>query len=1297
MTATAPITSGFPLSPLQQRLWRLGERDGLATYRVELEFHAAPQVTAGDLCGALARVAGRHAILRTAFGVLPGMDLPVQSPLAQAQPVPLVERDAVPDPAGMVLQRLGGQRYRLLLSALCADAHTALLVLQEAQAQLSGAPREPQAPGEPLPFTSLAQWQHDMLAEAVGTDLPAWAEPLPSSLPFQRRDPLDGSHPRRHAVLLPAPLQQAIAGAAASLGVSAEHVLLAAWSALLRRLHGQPVPLAWLAPGRNYEEVAALPGPFARFAPLPLACDPAQPFAALARAAAAAQDEVRQVQDGIELPPPQRHPVAGFAWTEALPAAGALLQAGAPWCWSDRCALLLAGHRHGDGRLELHFDHDACLCDTSALGRLEEELLTLLQAAVRDPRQAVGDLPVLGPQERHLVLEAFQGAVVPPPAPWLAVTAQVGVALAAARGRTVIEEAGRQLDGPALAARVDAIAARLRRAGAGRGDIVGLLLPRGIDLVAGLLAIQRAGAAYLPLDTAYPQERLAFMVRDSGAALLLTSQALAAQLPSTPAFVDLLANVAIVTVEADDAGAAGASFPDLAPTDLAVLIYTSGSTGRPKGVRVPHGALANHMAWMLRELPLTADDAVLQKTAISFDASVWEIYAPLLAGARLVLAPAGAERDPEALAQVLDRHAITVLQTVPSLLRLLVQHQRFQACRTLRRLCCGGEPLDADLAQRALALGVELVNLYGPTETTIEVTAQRVAVGESGVAIGRPIANARIYVLDESGQPVPVGVRGEIHIGGAPLADGYHARPELTAERFLPDPFSNAPGARMYRSGDIGAWRADGRLDCFGRADRQVKLRGYRIELGEIEAAANAQPGVAQACALVDRDSAGIDQLLCFYSELAGSRVEPAALKEALAAALPDYMTPNWLVPVDAFPATPNGKIDTAALLRLRPSAAAGAKVPRDTIEMRLERIWADVLNIRQAGIASSFFDLGGHSLLAVRLMAEIEREFGHRLPLTSLFAAPTIAAQAAQLRGQAIRTDPVVVPIRSGRSGRSPLVLVHPTGGSVLCYRDLACGIRTERPVVALQDPGLAADAAYESVEELAATYLDRLEPLVADRRYLLAGWSSGGVIAYEIARQALGRGHEVALLCLIDSRPAAGDGAAAPPTRERLVRSVSRLIAHKGAVQCPDLDGLAFEDALERLVQLARKADFLPAEAGSPEVGRLFRVFERNVTVVSRYRAGRLPRRTLVLQATQALPEGIREAAVGAAAEPACGTGWENLCFATVRPVEADHLSMMEPPRLQAVLAALDDELAEVERLHSLDRQTLMPMLGL
>jgi amino acid adenylation domain-containing protein len=1311
------ITSGFALSPTQQRLWQLGIRDGLATYRIAIDFSVAPGITVQDLCEALVHTANRHEILHSGFGLLNAMHLPVQAPLEAAMVYMMGHNDvAPPDPGQIGLQALEVDgRYRLTLSALCADGQTGLRLLQDVAMDLAN--ESPTASDlqvsaeEDLPFSSVAQWQHDMLGEDVKVNLPSWPPLQVCHLPFLSDDwelrgaetsPATNSFEpfrliRRYSIEVTTQLQVSINTLATGLGVSPDRLLFAAWGALLMRLRLEPVTVAYLAHGRSYDEMANLMGPFARFVPITIENSLDETLSDFVKGVAHAVEEALSVQDYLQPLPSDQSPTIAFSWHQALPETVQVTVSEAPFTWTDQCALMLSVFSQSGGEISLSFDYDACACDAVALDRLAEEFSTLLCSASANHHQKLGALHILGPKERQLVVNDFQGPVVPTLQPWSPAYICVRTALGASIGIDVIAETARRLDGPAFLETIEQISTRLIRAGVVRGDIVGLLLPRSIDMVAGILAIQQAGAAYLPLDTGFPEDRLAFMIEDSGAQHLLTSQAIVEEITQMPAFTALLVNIGVVMADVremdGDHRMTTADFPVIQPHDLAYLIYTSGSTGRPKGVRVSHGALANHMTWMLRELPMGHSDSVLQKTAISFDASVWEIFAPLMTGALLALAPLGAERDPDELATAINDYGITVLQVVPSLLTHLVQNGRFRACHTLRRLCCGGEPLVADLARRTLELGVDLINLYGPTESTVQVIVEHVKEHNKLITIGKPIDNTRIYILDPHGQPSPIGVRGEIHIAGASLADGYHQCPELTAERFVRDPFALDTVARMFRSGDIGAWRSDGRIDFFGRTDRQVKLRGYRIELGEIDAVALTLPGVAQVSTIVGRDSSGIDQLLCFYSVMPSHQLDSHALKQAMVDTLPDYMTPNWIVQIKSFPTTPSGKIDIQALAELRPSSNTASVKPRDTLEMRIELIWGKVLGIAHVGINSSFFDLGGHSLLAVRLMAEIEKEFAHRLPLTSLFMAPTIAAQASLLREESVKMDSILVPIRSGNPDRSPIVLVHPTGGSVLCYRDLAAGLKTDRPIVALQDPGLSGDATYETIEELATSYLDRLEAVVSDRRYLLAGWSSGGVIAYEIARQALGRGHEISLLCLIDSQMTR---TSQPPSRERLLTSISRLIAYRANIECPDLGGLPFDEGLQRLLQLAREADYVSIDADQTEIEKFFRVFERNVTAIGRYEAGRLPRRTLIMKAIENLPESIRDAAVNHASSDAM-MGWQQLCFAELQEVSANHLSIMEVPGLTHVLAAMDRELQDIEQLNGLEQHKLIPMLGL
>jgi acyl-coenzyme A synthetase/AMP-(fatty) acid ligase/acyl carrier protein len=430
---------------------------------------------------------------------------------------------------------------------------------------------------------------------------------------------------------------------------------------------------------------------------------------------------------------------------------------------------------------------------------------------------------------------------------------------------------------------------------------------------------------------------------------------------------------------------------------LAYVIYTSGSTGRPKGVMVPHGALASHMAWMGREFPLAAGDRVLQKTPFSFDASVWEFWASLLAGATLVMAPPGAERDPAGLVRLAARERVTVLQAVPTLLRAMLEAGGLGECRALRRLFCGGEALAGELAERArAATGAEVVNLYGPTETCIQATSHRYD-GAPGVAvpIGRAVDGVGMHVLDGAGKPA---AEGELYLGGVQVARGYLGRPELTAERFVPDPFSGKAGARLYRTGDRVRALPGGALEWLERLDGQVKVRGFRIELGEVEAALLRCPGVREAAAAVRRYGPGDARLVGYAVPRDGAPLAPAALRRALAAELPEHLVPSAVVVLEALPLTPGGKTDRAALPAPALGGSAEYVAPRTATEERLAEIWREVLRVERVGAADHFFDLGGHSLLATQVASRVRVRMGVEIAIQQLFETPTLSALAAFL-----------------------------------------------------------------------------------------------------------------------------------------------------------------------------------------------------------------------------------------------------------------------------------------------------------
>jgi len=549
-----------------------------------------------------------------------------------------------------------------------------------------------------------------------------------------------------------------------------------------------------------------------------------------------------------------------------------------------------------------------------------------------------------------------------------------------------------------LEGRANELAHRLIVAGVEPGALVGVCLERSVELVVAILAIWKAGGAYVPLDVDYPRERLALMVRDANISVLVTDAAASARLPDR-AWTAVRADV-------EHTGRVDAPGPRASARDLGYVIYTSGSTGTPKGVMIEHRSVANHARWMVDRFGVTAADAVLQKTSVSFDASVCEFVAPLVCGARVVLAPPGPEGDGDQIVTLCREHAITLIQFVPSMLALFAEADGLEHLRLLRHLISGGEALPAPLAARVgkRLPGCAVHNLYGPSEATIDATFHTCTAAETGptVPIGRPIAGARVRVLDEALDPVPVGVPGELFVGGAGLARGYLRRPELTAEKFIPDPFDSDPGARLYRTGDLVRWREDGEVEFLGRLDQQVKLRGFRIELGEIDAVLLGDDSVAEAVTVLQEDD-GEPRLVAYVVARDDAAATPARLRSRLAARLPDYMLPAAFVRLTALPVTVNGKLDRRALPAPTASDTAGAAgyvPPRDGLERDLVDLWQQLLGVTPIGVLDDFFALGGSSLVAMRLVARLKGIHSTKVTVRSLFEHRTVAGQAASLRG---------------------------------------------------------------------------------------------------------------------------------------------------------------------------------------------------------------------------------------------------------------------------------------------------------
>jgi amino acid adenylation domain-containing protein len=763
-------------------------------------------------------------------------------------------------------------------------------------------------------------------------------------------------------------------------------------------------------------------------------------------------------------------------------------------------------------------EYDTDLFDAATMRRLIGHFQTLLAHAVSHPDAPVSALPLLTVPERTQLLVDWNQTARPYPDPRLTIPDLFEQQAARTPDQTAARMGGEQLTYAALNARANQVAHQLLAQGVQTESIVGVCLERSLEMLAAVLGILKAGAAYLPLDPAYPLDRLQFMLADSGAGWLVTNP------KQREKFNSFSGKIVDITDSALAQNPTSNPARGISGENACYIVYTSGSTGRPKGVTGLHRAALNRFQWMWETYPFTPGEVCAQKTALSFVDSVWEMFGPLLAGIPLVVIPDAQLKDTRAFVDVLARERLSRLVLVPSLLRLMLETFPDLDARLpdLRLWVSSGEALPQDLADefaRRLP-GRILLNLYGSSEVAADSTFHEIRRPGTPARIGRPIANTQVYLLDAHRQPVPLSVTGEIYIGGMGLSRGYWQRPDLTAERFLPNPFSDQPDSRLYKTGDLGRYWPDGSIEYIGRVDFQVKIRGFRVELGEVQNVISQHPAVKQAL-VVTRESAEGPRLVAYTVASSGADMSQLELRKFAESRLPEYMVPSAWVSLEAFPLTPSGKIDQRAL------PAPGANIetgktyvaPRNEMELRLVKLWEHLLETSPVGVEDNFFEIGGHSLLVVRLMTQLEKELGKPLSLALIFHAPTIALMANALRDQGWKPAwSSLVPIRP-QGSLSPLFCVHADGGAFF-YARFADYLSPEQPFYGLQARGLdGTEPPFTSVEAMAAHYLAEMRTIQPRGPYIISGFSMGGVVIYEMARQSMAAGDPPPLVVFLDA----------------------------------------------------------------------------------------------------------------------------------------------------------------------------------
>ena len=1163
-----------PLSFAQQRLWFLDQlQPNSSLYNLPMAVRLSGLINSEALRKAINAIAHRHEILRTRF--VNEVAAPVQV-ISEKITIELPTVDLTSHPESQreeMLQQLLRQEtgrsfdlssdllLRVLLVQLASDEHVLLVnmhhIISDAWSfdvllgELAELYQAFKTGGSfsleelPIQYADYAAWQREwMSAGVLQKQMGYWKKQL-AGAPFLLELPADKSRPEVQTFRggqatreLPHTLAAALRQFSRKQGGTLFMTLLAAFKVFLLRYTNQTdlvigSPIA----GRNRMETEKLIGFFVNTLALRTDLSGNPTFAeVLARVRQVTLDAYehqdlpfeRLVEELRPARNPGYNPLIQIMFVYQPEAACALELSGltvtplALDTSTSKFDLTLVVRDDADG-LSAVMEYSTDLFVPETIARMLEHFQILLEGIMAAPEKNIGELPLLSATERHQVIVGWNDTHTNYPRD-KTVPELFAAQASASPAAVAVDFGGRQLTYRELDDRSNQLAGQLRRLGVKPETVVGVCMERSLELIVGLLGILKAGGAYASFDPSQPADRLALMFDDCQPKVWLTQKKFERVCP-------LRANCATLCLDGDWKNSAqknghdSSSGEKLSATNLAYVSFTSGSTGKPKGVGVTHRGIAR----LVRETnyaQFRADDIFLQFAPIAFDASTFEIWGALLNGARLVVFPPQIPSLAE-LGSFIKEQRITTLWLTAGLFHQMVEEQ-LGSLGGVRQLLAGGDVLSVPHVRKALARlkNCQLINGYGPTENTTFTCCHKITEASEtsrSISIGRPISNTQVYILNQQLQPAPIGVPGELHAGGDGLACGYLNRPEITAEKFIPDPFAAKSGAKLYKTGDLARWLPNGDIEFLGRLDSQVKIRGYRVELGEIETILNEHPRVQESAVTTHVGQFGEKQIIA-YVVADGAPLGTEELRRYLTGKLPDYMMPAAFVSSDALPLNANGKVDRHALPvpEMTNGAARKFVAPRTLDETRLATIWEDVLGVRPVGAEDHFFDLGGHSLMAVRLVAQIEKVFGKKIPVTTIFQLPTVARLAGALgEGRLPAQYSSLVEIQP-RGSRPPLVLVHGAGGGMFWgYTNLSHCLGLEQPVYAFKSRGMDGQEEFGTIEEMAAHYIAELRVLQPEGPYYLGGYCFGGNVAYEMARQLKAQGQKTALLALINCAP--------------------------------------------------------------------------------------------------------------------------------------------------------------------------------